>query len=165
MSPSVRLRRVGLIAVALSSVFLLSACNPSGKPPRDFPGVPVEEDAAPVDVDPESGGEIEDPAEGETEGSEFVESDGPQVAWFEEGGRSPSSCTAAPPARTVGGRSACSRRPARATASRSTSCSARDEICTADFVPHTTVFWTPVDVTTTDLMVEVAGSEVQVPIK
>ena len=41
-----------------------------------------------------------------------------------------------------------------------------DEICTADFVPHTTLFWTPVDVTTTEpLVVEVAGSEVQVPIK
>jgi hypothetical protein len=35
-----------------------------------------------------------------------------------------------------------------------------------DFVPHTTVFWTPTDVTTTEpLTVEVAGTTVTVPIK
>jgi hypothetical protein len=41
-----------------------------------------------------------------------------------------------------------------------------DEICTADFVPHTTLFWTPTDVSTTEpLTVEVSGYEITVPIK
>ena len=167
MSPSVRLRRVGLIAVALSSVFLLSACNPSANTASDFPGLPVEEDAAPVDVDPESGGEIEDPAEGETEGAEFVESDGPQVAWFEEGGQialvmyGSSTCPSVGKEIRVLEKAGEGNRVAIDLVQRP-----EDEICTADFVPHTTLFWTPVDVTTTEpLMVEVAGSEVQVPIK
>ena len=41
-----------------------------------------------------------------------------------------------------------------------------DEACTMDFVPHTTLFWTPYDVTTTEpLVVEVAGYEITVPLK
>jgi len=167
MAPSVRLRRVGLIAVALSSVFLLSACNPSGSAAEDFPGLPVEAEAAPVDVDPESGGDISDAAEGEAEGEPFVESNEPQVAWWEEGGQlalvvyGSSSCpTVGKEVRVLeeageGNRVAIDlvQRP-------------EDEVCTMDIVPHTTLFWTPVEVTTTEpLIVEVAGSEVTIPIK
>ena len=167
MSHSVRLRRVGLIAVALSSVFLLSACNPSGNAASDFPGLPVEADAAPVDVDPESGGEIEDPAEGETEGGQFTETDEPQVAWFEEGGQialvmyGSSTCPSVGKEIRVLEKAGEGNRVAIDLVQRP-----EDEICTADFVPHTTLFWTPVDVTTTEpLVVEVAGSEVEIPIK
>jgi len=167
MAPSVRLRRVGLIAVALSSVFLLSACNPSGNAAEDFPGLPVEAEAAPVDVDPESGGDISDAAEGEAEGEPFVESNEPQVAWWEEGGQlalvvyGSSSCpTVGKEVRVLeeageGNRVAIDlvQRP-------------EDEVCTMDIVPHTTLFWTPVEITTTEpLIVEVAGSEVTIPIK
>jgi hypothetical protein len=167
MAPSVRLRRVGLAAVALASVFLLSGCNPSGQAAENFSGLPVAEEAAPVDVDPESGGEIDDPAEEEVEGPTFEESDQPQVAWWEEGGQlalviyGSSTCpTVGQEIRVLepageGNRVAIDlvQRP-------------DDEVCTMDFVPHTTIFWTPVEVTTTEpLVVEVAGFDVEVPIK
>jgi hypothetical protein len=167
MAPSVRLRRVGLAAVALASVFLLSGCNPSGQAAENFSGLPVAEEAAPVDVDPESGGEIDDPAEEEVEGPAWEESDQPQVAWWEEGGQlalvvyGSSTCpTVGQEIRVLepageGNRVAIDlvQRP-------------DDEVCTMDFVPHTTIFWTPVEVTTTEpLVVEVAGFDVEVPIK
>ena len=167
MSHSVRLRRVGLIAVALSSVFLLSACNPSSNAAEDFPGLPVAEEAEPIDVNPVEGGEVDDAAEEETEGAAFEETDEPQVVWWEEGGQialvmyGSSSCpTVGREIRVLeeageGNRVAIDlvQRP-------------EDEVCTADFVPHTTVFWTPVEVTTTEpLIVEVAGAEVEIPIK
>jgi hypothetical protein len=167
MAPSVRLRRVGLAAVALASVFLLSGCNPSGQAAENFSGLPVAEEAAPVDVDPESGGEIDDPAEEEVEGPAWEESDQPQVAWWEEGGQlalviyGSSTCpTVGEQIRVLepageGNRVAIDlvQRP-------------DDEVCTMDFVPHSTIFWTPTEVTTTEpLVVEVAGFDVEVPIK
>ena len=167
MAPSVRLRRVGLAAVALASVFLLSGCNPSGQAAENFSGLPVAEEAAPVDVDPEAGGELDDPAEEEVEGPTWEESDQPQVAWWEEGGQlalvvyGSSTCpTVGQEIRVLepageGNRVAIDlvQRP-------------DDEVCTMDFVPHTTIFWTPVEVTTTEpLIVEVAGYDVEVPIK
>lgn len=153
--------------MALVSVFLLSGCNPSGQAAENFSGLPVAEEAAPVDVDPESGGEIDDPAEEEVEGPTFEESDQPQVAWWEEGGQlalviyGSSTCpTVGQEIRVLepageGNRVAIDlvQRP-------------DDEVCTMDFVPHTTIFWTPVEVTTTEpLVVEVAGFDVEVPIK
>lgn len=153
--------------MALASVFLLSGCNPSGQAAENFSGLPVAEEAAPVDVDPESGGELDDPAEEEVEGPTWEESDQPQVAWWEEGGQlalvvyGSSTCpTVGQEIRVLepageGNRVAIDlvQRP-------------DDEVCTMDFVPHTTIFWTPVEVTTTEpLVVEVAGFDVEVPIK
>jgi hypothetical protein len=41
-----------------------------------------------------------------------------------------------------------------------------DKICTMDFVPHTSVFWTPDFVTTTEpLTIRVGDQEVELPIK
>jgi hypothetical protein len=40
-----------------------------------------------------------------------------------------------------------------------------EEVCTMDFVPHTTVFWTPLKVTNEPLKVEVGDSAVTVPVK
>ena len=153
--------------MALASVFLLSGCNPSGQAAENFSGLPVAESAAPVDVDPESGGEIDDPAEEEVEGPAWEESDQPQVAWWEEGGQlalvvyGSSTCpTVGEQIRVLepageGNRVAIDlvQRP-------------DDEVCTMDFVPHSTIFWTPTEVTTTEpLIVEVAGFDVEVPIK
>ena len=167
MAPSVRLRRVGFAAVALASVFLLSACNPSGNAAEDFSGLPVASEAEPIDVDPESGGETDDVSEEEVEGPCFVESDVPLVVWWLLGGMivvvffGSSSCpTVGKEIRVLEPAGEGNRveidlvqRP-------------EDEICTMDFVPHTTVFWTPVEVTTTEpLVVEVAGYEVEIPIK
>jgi len=168
MAPSVRLRRVGFAAVALASVFLLSACNPSGNVAESFSGLPVADEAEPIDVDPESGGEVDDASEEEVEGPEWDSGSGePQVAWWEQGGQiamvvfGSSTCpTVGQQIRTLekageGNRVAIDlvQRP-------------ENEICTMDFVPHTTIFWTPVEVTTTEpLVVEVAGYEVEIPIK
>ena len=167
MAPSVRLRRVGLAAVALASVFLLSACNPSGAPAENFSGLPVAEEAAPIDVDPESGGEVDDAAEEEEEGAAFEESDQPQVVWWEEGGQlalviyGSSSCPSVGREIRVLEKAGEGNRVAIDLTIRP-----ENEICTMDFVPHTTLFWTPVDVTTTEpLVVEVAGAEITVPIK
>jgi len=167
MAPSVRVRRVGFAAVALASVFLLSACNPSGNAAENFSGLPVASEAEPIDVDPESGGETDDVSEEEVAGPTFEESDQPQVAWWEQGGQialviyGSSSCPSVGKEIRVlepageGNRVAIDlvQRP-------------ENEICTMDFVPHTTIFWTPVEVTTTEpLVVEVAGYEVEIPIK
>ena len=168
MAPSVRLRRVGFAAVALASVFLLSACTPSGNAAESFSGLPVADEAEPIDVDPESGGEVDDASEEEVEGPEWDSDSGePQVAWWEQGGQivmvvfGSSTCpTVGQQIRTLekageGNRVAIDlvQRP-------------ETEVCTQDLVPHTTVFWTPTDVTTTEpLVVEVAGSELTIPIK
>ena len=167
MSHSVRLRRVGLIAVALSSVFLLSACNPSGNAAEDFSGLPVAEEAEPIDVNPVEGGEIDDAAEEETEGAPFEETDEPQAVWWEEGAQIALVMYGSSTCPTVGNeirvleKQGEGNRVAIDLVQRP-----ENEICTMDFVPHTTVFWTPVEVTTTEpLIVEVAGAEVEVPIK
>jgi len=155
-----RVRRAGLLALAVSSVFLLSGCNPPSTAAEDFPGVPTEADADVVDVDSGT-----DPAgdEEETQSSE----DGPVVVWWADGGQL---------ALTISGSSTCpvvgeqirvleeageGNRVAIDLAQRP-----EDEICTMDFVPHTTLFWTPTTVTTTEpLIVEVFGAEVEVPVK
>ena len=152
MAHSVRLRRAGLIAVALSSVFLLSACDPPPEAAEDFAGLPEAEEATVVDQEQATGG---DP-----DGS-------PYVIWWAEGEQlalvfyGSSACpTVGEEIRVLeeadeGNRVAIDlvQRP-------------DDEICTMDFVPHTTLFWTPYDVTTTEpLVVEVAGYEITVPLK
>ena len=168
MAPSVRLRRVGFAAVALASVFLLSACNPSGNVAESFSGLPVAEEAEPIDVDPESGGEVDDASEEEVEGVEWDSDSGqPQVAWWEQGGQivmvvfGSSTCpTVGQQIRTLekageGNRVAIDlvQRP-------------ENEICTMDFVPHTTIFGTPENTTTTKpLNVDVNGEEIVVPVK
>ncbi len=41
-----------------------------------------------------------------------------------------------------------------------------DQVCTMDFVPHTSVFWTPSDITTAEpLTVRVGDEEVEVEVK
>jgi hypothetical protein len=167
MAHSMSVRRAGLVAVALASVFLLSACNPSGNAAEDFPGLPVVDEAAPIDVDPESGGETDDAAEEEVEGPTFEESDRPQVVWWEEGAQlalvvyGSSTCPTVGKQIRVLDEAGDGNRVAIELVERP-----EDEICTMDFVPHTTVFWTPTDVTTTEpLVVEVAGDSITVPIK
>lgn len=167
MDHSVRVRRVGLMAVALASVFLLSACNPPGNAADNFPGLPVADEAAPIGTDPEEGGEENDASEEELEGEPFSESDQPQVAWWEQGGQlalvvyGSSTCPVVGENIRVLDKAGEGNRVAIDVVKRD-----ENEICTMDFVPHTTLFWTPVEVTTTEpLIVEVIGTEVEVPIK
>ena len=153
--------------MALASVLLLAGCNPSGAPAEDFSGLPVADEAAPIDVDPESGGEVDDASEEAEEGAPFEESDQPQVVWWEQGGQlalviyGSSTCPSVGRDIRVLDEAGEGNRVAIDLVERP-----EDEICTMDFVPHTTLFWTPVTVTTTEpLIVEVAGATVTVPIK
>ena len=142
-------------------MFLLSACNPPSGAAENFPGVPTEADADVVDVDSghdDAGDEVEPPASSE---------DGPVVVWWADGGQL---------ALTISGSSTCppigdqirvlepageGNRVAIDLVERP-----ENEVCTMDHVPHTTLFWTPTTVTTTEpLLVEVAGEEIEVPVK
>jgi hypothetical protein len=163
----VRVRRVGLMAAALASVFLLSGCNPSGNPAEDFSGVPVAEEAEPIGVDPEEGGEESDASEDVEEGEPFNEDGEPNVVWWEQGGQlalvvwGSSTCPVVGEKISVVDPAGEGNRVAIDVVKRD-----ENEACTMDLVPHTTVFWTPVEVTTTEpLIVEVLGTEIEVPIK
>jgi len=165
MAPSVRVRRAGLVAVALASVLLLSGCNPSGTPAENFPGHPVPDEATAVDVGAgaDEAGDVEEPDEFDP----MEPNEKPIVIWWAEGDQL---------ALTISGSSGCpvigqqirvlepageGNRVAIDLVQRP-----EDEICTMDFVPHTTLFWTPTDVSTTEpLTVEVSGYEITVPIK
>jgi hypothetical protein len=165
MAPSLRLRRAGLLALAVSSVFLLSACNPPSGAAENFPGVPTEADADVVDVDSGHDDAGDDEAHDEAETPSYE--DGPVVVWWADGGQL---------ALTISGSSTCpvigdqirvldpageGNRVAIDLVERP-----ENEVCTMDLVPHTTLFWTPVTVTTTEpLLVEVAGEEIEVPVK
>jgi hypothetical protein len=145
---SLPLRRAGLVAVAVASVFLLSACNPGGGAIEHYSGSPVSDHA------------------GDAAGHEGA-ADEVQAAWLQQGGQI---------AVTIPGSSTCpivgsnirvldeageGNRVAVDVIERD-----KHEICTQDLVPHTTVFWTPVSVTTTEpLVVEVVGETVTVPVK
>lgn len=170
MAHSVRVRRAGLAVAALTSVFLLAACASTG-PTEDYSGLPVsDEEAAAEGEAGEAEGESEVEGEAELPAGAIDEEalgDGPQVVWLEEGAQL---------ALVIGGSSTCpsvgrdirvldkadeGNRVAIDLVERP-----EDEVCTMDFVPHTTVFWTPYDVTTTKpLTVEVDGTTVTVPIK
>ncbi|MGH3703298.1 MAG: hypothetical protein ACRDT9_01595 [Agromyces sp.] len=160
MAPSLRLRRAGLFALALSSVFLLSACNPPSGAAENFPGVPTEAEADTVDVDSGT-----DPA-GDTE--EIPSSEGGPVAvWWADGGQialivsGSSTCPVVGEQIRVLEKAGEGNRVAIDLVERP-----EDEVCTMDFVPHTTLFWTPVTVTTTEpLVVEVADKEITIPVK
>jgi hypothetical protein len=170
MATSERVRRVGLAAAALAFVFVLSGCNPSGNAAENFPGRPVPEEAAAVDLgagSDEADVGVEEGEEAEEAVDPMEPNDTPEVIWWNEGAQL---------ALTISGSSSCpvvgrdirvlqeaheGNRVAIDLVQRD-----ENEICTADFVPHTTLFWTPVDVTTTEpLVVEVFGTEVTVPIK
>ncbi|MFD4421856.1 hypothetical protein ACFWN7_10165 [Agromyces sp. NPDC058484] len=171
MAHSVRVHRAGLAVVALASVLLLTGCNPGGGAAESYSGLPVSDSAAAAEGE---GGEAE--GEGESAGhagdavhidEEALAEGKPQVTWLNEGTQI---------ALVMGGSSSCppvgeqirvldeagdGNRVAIDLVQRP-----EDEICTADFVPHTTVFWTPTYVTTTEpLEVEVAGNTVTVPVK
>jgi hypothetical protein len=170
MAPSARLRRSGLIAVALSSLFLLSACTPPGGAAEDFPGRPVPEEAAAVDEGegPDEAGVGGDEEEEAEEAVDPMEpNDEPIVVWWADGGQL---------ALTISGSSTCPmvgqdiRVLDPAGEGNRVAISLveypENQVCTADFVPHTTLFWTPYDVTTTEpLVVEVMDTAVEVPIK
>ncbi|GAA1517817.1 hypothetical protein BJ978_001708 [Agromyces terreus] len=150
MRSSLILRRAGVVAVAAASVFLLSACNPSPRPVEDFTGLPVS------DHEGDAEGHTDEPA-----------GEGLSAAWVGQGGQL---------AVTIPGSSTCPEIGTRINVVEPAGEGNRvsvdvaeipaDQPCTMDLVPHTTVFWSPVYVTTTEpLVVEVGDESVTVPVK
>lgn len=151
-STLVRARRAGrAAAVALASVLLLAACGPGAEPVEDYSGLPISDHAGDADGHEEEGAAPE----------------ALSAVWLEHGAKL---------AVTISGSSSCPEVGRRIRVIEPAGEGNRvavdlverpvDEICTMDYVPHTTVFWTPLDVTTTEpLVVEVAGERVTVPIK
>ncbi|HKH09494.1 MAG TPA: hypothetical protein VKA62_11140 [Agromyces sp.] len=157
--------RLLLIATVFSSALLLAGCTPGSGPIDDFPGLPV------VEEEEVEGGEAEevvegDEAEAETEEPAEPTGDEPFVQYLSDGGRL---------AVTIWGSSTC---PVVATDVRVTAEQGAGNAvevvlpepengpCTMDFVPHTTVFSTPYDVTTTEpLEVTIGDAVVTVPVK
>ncbi|MFE5671045.1 hypothetical protein ACFQ58_05475 [Agromyces sp. NPDC056523] len=170
MAPHVEVRRLFLASAAVVSALLLAGCAPGSGPVEDFPGLPVideEEEAAGDAEDTEQGGETEtETEEGSAEEVPEPSGDEPFVQYLQDGGRL---------AITIWGSSTCPIIPTelRVTAEAGEGNAveavlpeAEEGPCTMDFVPHTTVFSTPADVTTTEeLEVTVGDAVVTVPVK
>lgn len=170
MAPHTDVRRLLLATAAVASALLLSGCAPGSGPIEDFPGLPV------VDEDAEAEGQAEDteeggPTEDEVDEEEVEEEpeptgDEPVVQYLNDGGRL---------AITIWGSSTCPIVPSdlqvTAEAGEGNAVEAvlpepPNRPCTMDYTPHTTVFSTPADVTTTEpLEVTIGEQVVTVPIK
>jgi hypothetical protein len=150
------LRRAALAGAALASVFLLAACAPATSPAESYAGQPELEHVVEEDEEGAAEEEEHEAVEGET-----------SAVWLQQGGQL---------AVTTWGSSTCpvvgtdirvvEPRGEGNTVEIVTKEYPEDQICTMDFVPYTTVFWTPLDVTTTEpLTVQIQGEELEVPIK
>ncbi|MGR2752955.1 hypothetical protein [Agromyces arachidis] len=162
-------RRLPFAAVALATVLLLAGCAP-GAPVEDFAGLPVVDEDTEAEgeaSETEEGGPTDDEAEeGEAEELPDPTGDEPVVQYLNDGGRL---------AITIWGSSTCPVVPSelRVTAEAGEGNAVEAVLpqppnrpCTMDFVPHTTIFSTPMDVTTTQpLEVTIGDQVVTVPIK
>jgi hypothetical protein len=170
MSPHTDVRRLLLATAAVAAALLLSGCAPGSGPIEDFPGLPVVEEETEAEgeaEDTEEGGPTEDEAdEEEVEEEPEPTGDEPVVQYLNDGGRL---------AITIWGSSTCPVVPSelRVTAEAGEGNAVEAVLpeqpnrpCTMDFTPHTTVFSTPADVTTTEpLEVTIGDQVVTVPIK
>ncbi|GAA1062001.1 hypothetical protein [Agromyces bracchium] len=162
-------RRLLLAGLAIASTLLLTGCNPGSGAVEDFPGLPVAEEEA----TDEAGGEeteLGGGTEEETDEEDVVEAeptgDEPYVQYLDDGGKL---------AITIWGSSTCPVVLTEITVLAEAGEGNAVEVllpepetqpCTADFVPHTTVFWTPVFTTTTEpLEVTIGDQVVTVPVK
>lgn len=167
MAQPLGVRRLLAATIALASVLTLAACTPGTGPIRDYAGLPIveEEESEGAGTDESEGaGEAEEQEEGEE--AEEPTGDEPLAVYLGDGGRI---------AVTIWGSSTCPVVPTEIrvleTAEEGNAVEfvlpePDDGPCTADFVPHTTEFFTPDDVTTTQpLRVVVGEQEIEVPIK
>lgn len=149
MASSSGIRRASLAAVALASVFLLSACAPGTAPVEDFAGLPSAGHNDHAESEAET--EVDDADADAEETDEEVVEGGPLAAsWLEQGGKI---------AVTTFGSSVCPivgtglRVVEPAGSGNTVEISVKQlggTMCTMDFVPHTTTFWTPMNITTTE---------------
>jgi hypothetical protein len=137
--------RYALVAAA-ALVLVLAGCTPSGDSVEHFAGLPDEEDVSQQSPDDDSGVQA------------FWMGDGEQLAVSVWGS---STCPAVGRSIDVVDSMADGN-----SVKVSLDAIADDKVCTRDFVPYTTVFWTPLIVTTTQpLQIEVGGQTVTLPIK
>lgn len=155
-------KRIVGVGVAAACALLLAACAPIGNTPvEQFRGVPELDAHGTAD----GVGSDEGTSEHDRDLAEEV-MDGPVAAWLENGTKI---------AVSIGGSSTCPYIGSAIHVVESANAGnivridlepLPDRPCTMDFVPHTTVFWTPQEVTTTQpLTVEVMGEQIEVPIK
>ena len=136
---------VPLSAAALAFAFVLAGCTVTG-PTTNFSGLPDEESIA-----------------NESEGAD----DGVQAFWLQEGSQLGVAISGSSGCPIIGSDIIVVEPKGEGnTVEITTVPRPADEICTMDFVPHTSVFWTPANVTTSEpLTVRVNDQEVELPVK
>jgi len=153
-----RVRQVGALVVAVGALSLAGCASPT--PIEDFPGLPT------VPVAAAEGADEGEEAEPELEEIEVPEGETSAV-YLDYGDRLAVVTWGSSTCPVVGTdivvlEDADSGNSVRV----ETEPIPDDAVCTADFVPHTTIFGTPENLTTTQpLRVEINGEEIVVPVK
>lgn len=140
-----KLSRSALVAlVATASVLTLAACAPGKAAITDYAGFPPGEQVA-------------------TESA----TDGPQAMWLRDGGRIAVTLFGSSGCPPVGTHISVLQPKNEGNAVQiDLAAQPADQACTADYAPHTTEFWTPMNVATTEpLQVHVGGEVIVVPTK
>lgn len=141
--------RFALVGVALAAVVSLSACTPVGNAAiTNYSGWP----------------EVSMPGEG---GSGELADGTPHAMWIGDGGKLAVITYGSSTCPVVGTTIDVVAKAGAGNAVKvNTADIPADRPCTMDLVAHTTEFWTPQNITTTEpLVVEVAGSTIEVPVK
>jgi hypothetical protein len=138
-------QRLALSLVAVASVLALAGCNPGPRSIETFAGLPDEHDVS---------------------GSSEELPEGPQVAWVQDGGRLAVTIWGSSTCPTVGTDLHVVKPAGEGNSVKVDLAPPSDGVCTMDLVPHTTMFWTPLNVTTTEpLTVEIGKETVELPTK
>ncbi|WP_350349090.1 hypothetical protein ABIQ69_03905 [Agromyces sp. G08B096] len=152
---STSLRRAVLAGAALTSVFLLAACAPPKSLVESYPGEPRVEHV------------VEEDEEAAAEEDEHPAADGePSAVWLGQGGQLAVTLFGSSTCPPVGTRISVVEPLSEGNIVEIETKDYGDGMCTADLVPYTSVFWTPMNVgPTSPLTVRVAGTEIEVPVK
>ncbi|WP_382303868.1 hypothetical protein [Herbiconiux sp. UC225_62] len=140
-----KMRTSALLALpVLAASLLLAGCTVTG-PTENFSGLPDEEHISQ-----------------ESEGGD----DGLQAFWLEEGDSIAIAISGSSTCPVIGGHISVVEPAGEGNTVAITTMPVSDGPCTMDFVPHTSVFWTPSRVTPAEpLTIQVDGREVVLPVK
>lgn len=140
------MRRLATAAIGAGVLLLLTGCNPGGGTVESFSGLP--EDVA-----------VSEPIPENTDGA-------PQAFYLADGGRLAVVLWGSSTCPLVGTDISVVKAADDGNEVKVNVAPLPDRPCTMDFVPHTTVFWTPVETTTTKpLIVHVLEESIVVPVK
>lgn len=138
-------QRLALSLVAVAGALALAGCTPGAASVETFAGLPDEHDVA---------------------GASEELPEGPQAAWVQDGGRLAITLWGSSTCPVVGTDIHVVKPAFEGNTVKVDLAPPSDGICTMDLAPHTTVFWTPVKVTTTEpLTIEVGDKTIELPIK